>query len=46
MDYIRRHTVYDPVIIEKESEVSDVAMATMVLGGFIVIIRIAAWLLA
>lgn len=42
---IRRHTVHDPVIIEKESEVSDVAMATMVLGGLVLIIKIAAWVL-
>ena len=42
---IRRQTP-EPVVVEEEkSEVSDVAMATMVLGGFIVIIRIAAWLL-
>ena len=43
---IRRCTIQEPTVVkEKESEVSDVAMATMVLGGFIVIIRIAAWLL-
>lgn len=43
---IRRRTVQEPAVVkEKESEVSDVAMATMVLGGIVLIIKIAAWVL-